>query len=386
LHYLSSLNRRKILSKNAFAFLFALLTALSLYNLSSVIDGYLNEGRFEIADGTEYRLLYAEESLTGSKVSETAEEYGELDLPLDIGRVAAGDVRLVRMIAQVYGWGLDVPAPDELSDERFYADREAILLAGLGRTSVFAAPAYPLELGCAEGWKNINAGMGNCLRIVMLIVFLALVPVYNEDRTLGVDNLIRSTKSGKEKLARVRVVNALQLSALIYAAAASLYVIPLAIMYGLAGAALPIQGDYLYFMSPVGLSYLGQFAVNLLIGAIAVAGMAGIALLISAVIADVFTGYAALMFITAISYLIDVFELTGFKHFLWNFSPVGAVDLNAYYVGHETYFSVPSIIFVPLVSLMVICGELLLLFVLTQKEKKFKIKYTTNRRVRHSVS
>ena len=59
LRYLSSLNRRKILSENMFAFLFALLTALSFYNLSSVMDGYLAEGRYEISDGTEYRILYA---------------------------------------------------------------------------------------------------------------------------------------------------------------------------------------------------------------------------------------------------------------------------------------------------------------------------------------
>jgi hypothetical protein len=378
LRHLSSLNRRKILSKNAFAFLFALLTALSFCNLSSVMDGYLEEGRaegrYEIADGTEYRFLYAEERLTGSRVSEIAEKYGELDLPAEIGRVAAADVRIVRMIAQVYGWDLAALASTgALSDERFYGDRAERIAELEGRSPAADdgsghpaeaeagafGPAHPIELGYAEGWRNINAGMGNCLRIVLMIVFLALVPVFNEAGTLGVDNLLRSTRFGTEKLDRIRIVNALELSALIYASAVVVYVVPIAILYGLEGAALPIQSDSLYFLSPVNLSFFGQFAVNLLIGAVAAFGMAGLALLVSALIKDVFTGYATLL----LSYLGDGFELSGFKHFLWNFSPAGMADFAAHY-GHETYFGLPSVLFVPLVAAVVAAAEYSILLVL----------------------
>jgi hypothetical protein len=220
----------------------------------------------------------------------------------------------------------------------------------------------------AEGWKNIDAGMGNCARVVLLLVFLALVPVYNEDRSLGVENLVRSARWGREKLDRIRVVNALQLSALLYASAVVLYVLPIAVVYGLDGATLPIQSDPAYFLSPVDLSFLGRFAVNLLIGAVAVMGMAGLALLVSAAIADVFTGYAALLFIAALSYFIDLFDLSGFKHFLWNFSPMGLTDFGAYY-GHESYFGIPSALFAPLVSAAVVCGAFLLLFSLSRRSR-----------------
>jgi hypothetical protein len=386
LGHLSSLNRRKILSKNVFAFLFALLTALSFYNLSSVMDGYLAEGRYEITDGTEYRLIYAEENLTGSKVSEIAKKYGELDLPTDIGRVTAADVRVARMTAQVYGW--DFAALDEsgaLSDERFYGDRAAaiaVLDAGGDAnggthpaepdTGAFG-PAYPITLGYAEGWRNVNAGMGSCVRIVLMIVFLTLVPVFNEDRTRGVDDLVRSTRHGRAKLDRIRIVNALQLSALIYAAAVALYVIPIFIVYGPHGAALPIQGDPLYFLSSANLSFLGQFAVNLLVGALAVVGMAGIALIVSLIISDAFTGYAALLFIAAVSYLIDMLDLSGFKHFLWNFTPVGMTDFSAYYAGHDTYFGIPSVLFVPFAAVAAVCAEYLLLFVLLRKRHGWRV-------------
>jgi hypothetical protein len=385
LHYLSSLNREKILAKNAFSFLFALMTALSFYNLSSVMGGYVEMGRYDIADGTEYRLLYTEERLTGRKVSETAEKYAALDLPADLGRVATADLRLVRMIAQVYGWNLGVPA-GALSDERFYADRATAIAAlgaggqaalpGLGAASPEATTgldsAYPLKLGYAEGWRNITTGLRDCAQIVLLIVFLVLVPMFNEDRTLGVENMVRSTKLGNRKLDRIRIVNALQLSALLYAAAVGLYIIPVAVVYGLDGAALPIQGDPLYFLSPAGLSFLGQFAVNLLIGAIAVAGMAGISLLVSVIVTDTFTGYATLLFIAALSYLVDMFDLPGFKHFLWNFSPIGMVNFNAYYIGYETYFGVPSILFVPLTSAAIAGGEYLLLSLLLREKTRSK--------------
>jgi hypothetical protein len=377
LGHLSSLNRRKILSKNVFAFVFALLAALSFYNLSSVMDGYLAEGRYDITDGTEYRLIHAEENLTGSRVGEIAEKYGGLNLPTDIGRVAAADVRVVRMAARVYGW--DFAALGEsgaLSDERFYEDRAAAvaaLEAGGGanggaytsepKASAFG-PANPIKLGYAEGWRNVNAGMGNCARVVLLIVFLALVPVFNEDKTRGVEELVRSTRHGRTKLDRIRIVNALQLSALIYAATVALYVIPIFIVYGPHGAALPIQGDPLYFLSSADVSFLGQFAVSLLIGALAVIGMAGIALLVSLAISDAFTGYAALLFIAALSYMIDMLDLSGFKHLLWNFTPVGMTDFSAYYAGHETYFGLPSVLFVPSVSAAVVCAEYLLLLAL----------------------
>jgi hypothetical protein len=363
LRYLSGLNRRKILSGNMFALLFATLTALSFYNLSSVMGGYLNEGRYEIFDGTEYRLIHAKEALTGGRVGEVAERYGELDLPADVGRVAVADLRVARMAARVYGWDFAaLAASGEISDERFYADRAAAMAApeaggtaadasALAKTAGGAfGPQRPIVLGYAEGWRNINAGMRNCVRLVCFIVFLVLVPVFNEDRTLGVENLIRSTKSGRENLDRVRVVNALELSALIYASAVVLYVTPLAIVYGLEGASLPIQGDPAYFLSSAELSFLGQFAVNLLIGAVAVLGMAALALLVSSVISDLFTGCAALFFIAALSYLIDMLDLSGFKRFLWNFSPMGMTDFGMYYAGHETYFGLPSVVFIPTVS------------------------------------
>jgi hypothetical protein len=367
--YLSSLNRRKILNKNVFAFLVALFAALALYNLSLIKDSYLAEGRYEIVDGTEYRLLYGEERLTGAKASGLAEKYAGLELPADIGRVAAGDVRAVRMIAQLYGWGLDVP--DALSDEQLYGDRADAALEGRapeadGR-AVGGALTYPIEMGYAEGWKNVNAGMKNCVWVVMALVFLVLVPVFNEDRTVGAEGLVRSARAGKRKLDRIRIGNALQLSALIYLIAAAVYAAPILIMYGPQGAFLLIQGDAGYFLSPVHASFLGQFALNLGIGYIAVAFMAGIALLVSLVITDVFTGYAALLFIAALSYMAELFAPAGFRHYLWNFSPAGIADFSAYYTGHETYFGVPSVIFVPVVSAAVTAGAFALLSALLRR-------------------
>jgi hypothetical protein len=369
--YLSDLNRKKILNKNVFAFLVALLAALALCNLALIKDAYLNEGRYEIVDGTEYRLLYGEEKLTGSKVSELSEKYAGLELPADIGRVAAGDVRVVRMIAQLYGWELDVP--DALSDGQLYGDRADMLAALEGRApeaggrTEGGALTYPIEMGYAEGWKNVNAGMKNCVWVVMALVFLVLVPVFNEDRTVGAEGLVRSARAGKRKLDRIRIVNALQLSALIYLVAVAVYAAPVLIMYGPQGAFLPIQGDAGYFLSPVHASFLGQFALNLGIGYIAVAFMAGIALLVSLVITDVFAGYAALLFIAAVSYMAELFGPAGFKHCLWNFSPARIADFSAYYVGHETYFGVPSVIFVPAVSAAVTAGAFALLSALLRR-------------------
>jgi hypothetical protein len=253
-------------------------------------------------------------------VSELAEKYGGLDLPADIGRVAVADVRVVRMIAQVYGWNLS--GLGGISDERFYGDRAELLFApdAGGHTAAPGTAEQPLKLGYAEGWRNINAGMRSCVLLTLLLVFLILIPVFNEDRVLGTEDLLRSTKLGRKKLDDTRIVGAFRISALIYASA--------------------------------------------------VAGITALALLVSFVIADAFTGYAALLFIAALSYAADTFDLTGFKHFVWNFSPAGAANFGAYCAGHETYLGIPSILFVPLASAVIAGAELLILRILLRKKSQ----------------
>jgi hypothetical protein len=72
--------------------------------------------------------------------------------------------------------------------------------------------------------------------------------------------------------------------------------------------------------------------------------------------------------IAALSYLADGFELSGFKHFLWSFSSAGMADFAAYY-GHETYFGLPSVLFVPLVAAAVAAAEYSILLVLLRKKR-----------------
>jgi hypothetical protein len=210
--------------------------------------------------------------------------------------------------------------------------------------------------------------MRSCVLLTLLLVFLVLVPVFNEDRVLGTEDLLRSTKLGRKILDDTRIAGAFRISVLIYASAVAVYVTPIAIVYGLGGAGLPIQGDPLYFMSPAALSFLAQFTANLIIGAGAVAGITALALLVSFVIADAFTGYAALLFIAALSYAADTFDLTGFNHFVWNFSPTGAANFGAYYAGHEAYLGIPSILFVPLASAVIGVAELLILRILLHRK------------------
>lgn len=248
--YLSSLNRSKILNLYVFGFLMELFLILTFYNLDTIKTGYLNQARYEVTDGTEYRYLYQPEVLDKDKINKVVEKYRKLSLPEDRNQVEVADLPALDMISQVYDW--DWTGIRDVSAEQFYQDRADIIRsaqeeAGSSRegnsNGTFAAASLskPIQMGYAEGWKNVNSGMSRCVFIVLVLISIVLVPIFNEDETLGVDGLVKSTRFGKCKLSRVRIINAFQLSSLLYLAAVAIYITPIFFMFGLQGADLPIQ-------------------------------------------------------------------------------------------------------------------------------------------------
>jgi len=381
MRYLSSLNRRKILSENAFVFLIALLVILSFHHIFSVKNAYLDEGRYEVADGTEYRFLYKNEYLTAEKVNEILSKYGEVNLPEEIKKVDIRDLKIVQMISQVYGWEFN--EIKVISDEQFYKDRQKVMNE-LGEVEVSdnyisqsemsntdSVIASPVEVGYAEGWKMINSGMQKCVWIDLIIIFIILIPVFNEDKTLGVDNLVRSTRTGRLKLDKIRIINAFQLAGLIYLMTMTIFLVPVFFMYGFKGTDLLIQSDPQYFLSSISVSFFEQFIINLAIGYISVAVMTGIALLISMIITDVYTGYAVLLFIAAASYLAELFDLASLEYYLLNFLPMKIVDFSMYYVGSQTYFGISLIVFIPCIAIAIIIGENLILLTLIRNNVNY---------------
>ncbi len=357
MRYLSSLNRKKILSINVLGVLMALFVLLSFYNLDTIKTGYLYQGRLDVADGTEYRYIYQRDILDEGKINEVLDKYRDLSLPEDRGLAETADLPVVDMLIQVYGW--DWSGLRNVSEEQFYQDRTGVIRDAGG--SAESSLSEPVQLGYGEGWKNVNAGMSRCVFIVLILTSILLVSIFNEDESLGVDGLVRSTKLGKRELNRIRIVNAFQISWMLYGAAMVIYLAPIFLLYSFQGANLPIQSNPQYFLSMVEMNYFQQFLVNLVIGSVAVSLMTGITLLVSLCVDQVYTGYAALIFILAVSYAIQLAELSFLKHFLGNFLPLQMAEFGSYYASYETYFGIPKMIAVPGISLLLLLVILWLL-------------------------
>lgn len=300
MRYLSSLNRRKMLSENTFGLLLVLFLIFAFYSLDHIKTDYLNLARYEITDGTEYRYLIPREELNGDKINTILNQYRELHLPKDRILVDVADLPIVDMIVQVYG--MDWSGIEDVSEKQFYQDRMDIIRSAGEETNSLSEP---IQLGYAEGWKNVNSGMSQCVIMVLVLISIVLVPIFNEDQTLGVDSLVKSTKYGTHKLNKIRIFNAFQISTLLYVVAVAIYVTPIFLMYSFEGADLPIQSNPQYFLSTVEVSYFQQFLINLLIGYVAVSLMTGITLLVSTFVTHIYTGYAILLFIMGVSYAIQ---------------------------------------------------------------------------------
>lgn len=378
--YLSKLNRDKILNTNVFGFLMALFLILTFYNLNTIKTGYLNQARYEVTDGTEYRYLYQPEVLDEVKINKILEKYRELSLPEDRYTADVADLPALDMISQVYGW--DWTGVRDVSAEQFYQGRADIIRSAQeevgssweGNSNGTFAAAFlsePIQMGYAEGWKNINSGMSQGVFIVLVLISIVLVPIFNEDETLGVDGLVKSTRFGKRKLSRIRIINAFQLSLLLYLAAVAIYITPIFFMYGVQGADLPIQSSPQFFLSTVEVNYFEQFLINLAIGYVAIALMTGITLLISVLVTQVYTGYALLLFTLAISYAIQMSEVFFLKHYVGNFLPMQIAEFNSYYTSFEPYGGISKIIAVPSITVTVLFMLLLFLSRWINKRMRF---------------
>ncbi|WP_326403676.1 hypothetical protein [Paenibacillus ottowii] len=348
--------------------------------MDTIKTGYLNQARYEVTDGTEYRYLYQPEVLDKVKINKILDKYGKLSLPEDRNRADVADLPALDMIIQVYGW--DWTGIRDVSAKKFYQDRADIIRsaqekAGSSRegnsNGTFAAASLsePIRIGYAEGWKNVNSGMSQCVFIVLVLIFIVLVPIFNEDEALGVDGLVKSTKFGKRKLSRIRIINAFQLSSLLYLAAVAIYITPIFFMYGVQGADLPIQSSPQFFLSMVEVNYFEQFLINLVIGYVAISLMTGITLLISVLVTEVYTGYALLLFTIAISYAIQMSKVFFLKHYVGNFLPMQIAEFNSYYTSFESYGGISTIIAVPSIAVAVLFMLLLFLPKWINKRMRF---------------
>lgn len=348
INYLSALNRKKILRINMLYVILAIMFVLSMYNMHTIKTSYaawaFESGRLEIADGTEYRYWYRNQVLDETLLNQMIEKYRDLELPKEKKDIEIADVHIVEKIAAVYGW--DFKNIGGVTEAQFYQDRGAIM----GKPW----EGKPIELGYGEGWKNIDSGMRQYVLIVQVFLVIALVTIFNEDERIGMDYLVKSTKHGKLKLSRLRLINAFQLSLVLYFSAVVIYTTPIFLMYGVQGADLPIQSSLQYFFSPVLVTYFEQFLLNVVIGLLGTFLMTAIVLSVSSFVRQIYTGYVVLLFILVVSYTLNMTGEFVLNRYVGSLLPTGVTEMARYYLDSDFLLGLPRLVVVPLFMLAII--------------------------------
>lgn len=213
----------------------------------------------------------------------------------------------------------------------------------------------PFEYGYFEGWSVILSA-GELLMFAMLLICVIIAPVFAGEYQSGADAIILSSKYGKTKLIRAKIVAALVFG--IFAFSLNVIIacsIPL-VAFGTGGWHLPIQ--LLNSVIPYALTFLQATLLTLAVIYVVLLGMLSLTLLISA---NMKSPYFVLMMIVPL-FFIPIFLVpdgtTGFYNLLIYLLPYRATIPS--FGGFITYQLV-GIIFDALRMRVLLYGAILVL-------------------------
>lgn len=232
----------------------------------------------------------------------------------------------------------------------------------------------PIKYSYAEGFKLAGDGIGIVTRVIIIIVGIVIAPLFSEDKQTKMNEIILSTKLGRNKLTFYRILTALLTTTIIYILGVIIFSIIIFSIFGIKGGNLYIQSGAGYWFSPYNITYLQQFIINIVIGYIACILMAFITMFITTFAKKVIYGVSFVsMFILAMMYF-GVANNYYLDYYLLNFLPWNLVN---YFNMYTTYYrynlfgvQIDKIIFQPVVALIII----LVAFVGILRRKK-KIRY-----------
>ncbi len=123
----------------------------------------------------------------------------------------------------------------------------------------------------------------NVFGLILTGVFLliGLSGIYSNEHSSGVENYILSTKNGREKTMRAKLLAAFIFTAVVVFGWEIFNLIMRTVIYGTKGWDLPLQYSYKYFISPYSLTFTEYHLIQLGIHLLAALAFAGVIVLIS---------------------------------------------------------------------------------------------------------
>lgn len=193
----------------------------------------------------------------------------------------------------------------------------------------------PIEIGYAEGWKNLNNDMIDFVPLILGLISILILPIFGEDPKIKMTELYTSTDKGKNILVKSRILAGLQTGTLIYVLSMIVFSLSKLIVFGFQGGYLPIQSNAKFFFSIRNISYFQQYLLNFTIGFVAMLFIVAIVMLFTAITRQIVAGGVILAFLWIIMTMMPPVGLIN-RYFV-NFLPYKMTDFNSYYLDNEIY-------------------------------------------------
>lgn len=229
--------------------------------------------------------------------------------------------------------------------------------------------SLPLSMSYAEGWKNLNQGMGKFVSILLIVISILILPIFGSEPQTKMKELYRSSRYGKKKLDRAKIILSYPIGVVLYLIGVMIHFIVKMLPFGFEGGNQPIQSHASTFFSLYNISNLEQFLINLVIGLVAMIFMISLVLLITILTEGIMTGAVIVAFFWILLVSFDQVRLYEIDHFFANFMPLRMTKFSHYYVGNEIYRiagnSISCLVWVISVSAIISLGLLTLTTVIS---------------------
>ena len=341
-----NIERKRILNAKVFLlfmFIVVLITAYSTYLELRSYDVPSSEG---IKITWRANLTHAEMNLQGKKIDPVL---------LKLMQQYEGDYIYVdeENLADLVAANYDGKSIRELSDgdiNNFYLRRLSNIRTMLEESQMIhytpeeierfmerAGQISEIELGYAEGWKNLNDGMDVFVPVLLVGISVLLLPLFGIDPKSDMTELYRSAKYGKAPLDHARIFTAYITGIFLYVTGIILYFVIKMIPFGLEGWNRCIQSSAKTFFSLYNITYFQQFLLNTAVGLGALFFVVSLLLLITVIMEKLMTGAVIYVFFWILLLLFDQMYLWPVNHYFANFMPLRMTSFSHYYIGNEIY-------------------------------------------------
>lgn len=376
--------RKRILSNKFFLILIAIISVVSIINSLSSLKKY------NVYDQSGNIIISSKDNLKESKLDKHNRLLDEKAIKDVVERKDKSkflyNSNIVTLVAANYDKKLEDLTYEDISN--FYNQRIANVAGNIGGAALVDDIdavvqkaknnlTTPIEIGYAEGWKNLNNDLIDFTTIIIFLIPFIIIPIFGEDPKVKMKGLYTSTKYGKRDLVKGKIITGLSVGTIIYIISVGIFSISKLLVLGFKGANLPIQSSVKYLYCPYDLTYFEQCLINVFVGFMAMLFLVAITLLITSILEQILSSAIVVSFILVTMTMLpnNNFE---FNHFFKNFLPYSMTNFNNYYIHPEIYsiFNtiIPTYVLVIIISLIISVLSISAVFIISNMKLKNKLK------------